>query len=89
MIDNMLTGDAMAQQKAEGYRMAQSAAHQENMNAMQQQFEGMMNQNMMAKQFAMQQQHNMAMANNAQADLNALWDSAGGAQQMQRPIVSD
>ena len=26
MIDNMLTGDAMSQQKAEGYRMTQTAA---------------------------------------------------------------
>jgi len=48
MIDNMLTGDAMAKQHAEGQIMAQSPAQQENMRAMQAQFEGMMNQDLMA-----------------------------------------
>ena len=43
MVDNMLTGDAMANQRAEGQISAQSVAQQQNMNAMQMQFDGMMN----------------------------------------------
>jgi hypothetical protein len=51
MMDNLLQGDAMAQQKSEGHVMAQTAHQQQNMNAMQQQFEGMMNQERMAQEF--------------------------------------
>jgi len=55
MVDNMMSGDAMAQQRTEGYVQAQTAAQQANMMAMQQQFDGMMQQDMMEKQFAQQQ----------------------------------
>ena len=92
MIDNMLTGDAMAQQRAEGQVMSQTAAQQEHMKEMQKQFDGMMNQEMMAKQFNQVQQQNhfahlMRSQQSQQADLNSLWD-AGASQvaQQQQPV---
>lgn len=47
MMDNMLTGDAEARQRAEGHVMAQTAQQQANMAAMEHQFDAMLKQEMM------------------------------------------
>ena len=51
MVDNLLTGDAVAKQRAEANMMAaQNPQQQQNMREMQQQFDNIMANEMMAKQ---------------------------------------